>query len=149
MANDIRRYDPFGEISRFEPFFGLDQMFRDFRLAPGLRDLPVEPQIKMDVTESDTAYSVKAEIPGVKKEDIAIDIDKNQVTIKAEVRKESEEKEGEKVVRSERYYGQQYRSFSLAQNVDQEKATAKYENGILQLDLPKKADGSSKKLTVN
>jgi HSP20 family protein len=149
MANDIKRFDPFSDINRFEPLRGLDQLFRDFRLAPGFGELPAEPLIKMDVAESETAYTVKAEIPGAKKEDITIDIDKNQVSIKAETHREFQDKDGEKLVRSERYFGQQYRSFTLAHDVDQEKASAKYENGVLLLDLPKKAGATSKKLPVH
>ena len=66
-------------------------------------------------------------------------IDGNQVSISAEVKSEKEEKQGEKVLRSERYYGKVYRAFSLAQEVDQENAKAKYENGVLELILPKRA----------
>lgn len=152
MAN-LTRYDPFNEIARFQPFQGLrgfDDLLRDFRLAPSLREMEAEPRIKMEVTETDEAYSVKADIPGVKKEDIKVDIEDNQVTISAEVKRESEEKEGERVVRSERYYGQQYRSFSLAHDIDEDKAQARYADGVLQLTLPKKAgNGGGKQLTIS
>ena len=90
--------------------------------------------------------SVHAEIPGVKKEDIQISIDGNQVSISAEVKREKEEKQGEKLLRVERYYGKVYRAFSLAQDVDQENAKAKYENGVLELTLPKKAASATRRL---
>lgn len=81
-----------------------------------------EVQIKVDVSEDDKAYTVHAEIPGVKKEDIHVTIDGNQVFISAEVKNEKETKEGEKVLRSERYYGKVSRAFTLAQDVDEASA---------------------------
>jgi HSP20 family protein len=117
-------------------------------MRPWLSDVDMEPRIKVDVSEADAAYSVKAEIPGVKKEDIHVAIDGSQVSIEAEIRKEKEEKKGEKVVRSERYFGKQSRSFTLGQDIDAGKAEAKYSDGVLELKLPKKANGSSKELKV-
>ena len=112
------------------------------------KGFPSGPEIRIDVTEDDKAYRVKADVPGVKKEDIKVSIDGNQISISAEVKSETEEKKGESVVRSERYYGKQYRSFSLAHDINQAGAEAKYENGVLQLTLPKKEKSSAKKLTV-
>jgi HSP20 family protein len=83
----------------------------------------------------------------VKKEDIKVSIDGNQVTISAET-KEEKEATTAGVLRSERYYGQQYRSFSLPQEVDNTKAEAKYNDGILELKLPKRPGGGGKQLTV-
>src|SRR5487761_2477511 len=99
MAN-ITRFDPFNEIARFDPFGDIDDMFKGFMLRPVYRGMGAEPQIKLDVSEEDKAYLVKAEIPGVKKEDIHVSIDGNQVSISAEVKKEKEEKEGKKLLRS-------------------------------------------------
>jgi len=147
MAN-ITRYDPFNELARFDPFRDMSDFFPGFRLRPVLSDLGVEPQIKLDVAEADKAYTVKAEIPGVKKEDIQVSIDGNQVSISAEVKQEKEEKEGKKVVRSERYYGRQFRSFSLAHDIDEAKTEAEYRDGVLHLTLPKKTGGEAKKITV-
>ena len=147
MAN-ITRVEPYNELARFDPFRDMNDFFQGFMLRPVLRDFGAEPQIKLDVAEEDKAYTVKAEIPGVKKEDIQVSIDGNQVSISAEVKQEKEEKEGKKLVRSERYYGKQYRSFSLAHDIDQGKAEAEYHDGVLQLTLPKKNGGESKKIAV-
>jgi HSP20 family protein len=147
MAN-ITRFDPFEELARFQPLANIDDFFKGFRLRPRLSDVEVEPRIKVDVSEADNAYNVKAEIPGVKKEDIHVAIDGKQVSIEAEVKTEKEEKKGEKVVRSERYYGKQYRSFTLGNDIDSAKAEAKYQDGVLELKLPKKSNGSSKELKV-
>jgi HSP20 family protein len=139
MANLVR-FDPFGD-----PFDDLvRRVFKPIRWEG--EDQPL--QIKLDVEENDKAYTVKAEVPGVKKEDINIQIDGNQVSISAESKKEKDVKENGKVIRSERYYGALYRSFSLGQDVDQAGASAKYSDGILQLTLPKKATSAAKKLTI-
>ncbi|MFN7086987.1 MAG: Hsp20/alpha crystallin family protein [Burkholderiales bacterium] len=147
MAN-ITRYDPFGDITRFDPFRNFDDLFKGFLVRPVLREM--EPEIiRMDVSEDDKAYTVRAEIPGVKKEDIKVSVDGNQVSISAEVKKEKEEKEGKKMIRSERYYGKMYRSFSLDHEVDQSAAKAKYSDGVLELTLPKAPGGKSKEITVS
>jgi HSP20 family protein len=107
-------------------------------------------QMRIDVSEIDNAYQVKADIPGVKKEDINVRIDGNVVQIDAEVKREKETKgDGGKVLRSERYYGTISRTFSLAEDVDDSKAEATYADGVLTLALPKKATAASKKLTVH
>jgi len=140
MAN-VTRWDPFED--------NLDELFKGFFLRPMRLEQSQEPmRIKMDVKEDDKAYQVHAEIPGVKKEDIQVSIDGNQVAISAEVKRQKEEKQGEKTLRTERYYGKVYRAFSLAQDVDQEQAQARYENGVLELTLPKRAAASTRKLSV-
>jgi HSP20 family protein len=122
-------------------------MFKGFMVRPVISEM--EPEIKMDVSEDDKAYTVRAEIPGVKKDDIKVAVEGNQVSISAEVKKEKEEKEGKKVIRSERYYGKVYRSFSLAQEVDQNAAKAKYSDGVLELTLPKKPGTAGKEISVS
>ncbi|RZJ04081.1 MAG: Hsp20/alpha crystallin family protein [Haliea sp.] len=109
------------------------------------------PELKMrvDVVEKDDAYQVKADIPGVKKEDINVRIEGNLVQIDAESKSEKDTKdEGGKVLRSERSYGSISRTFSLAQDVDDVKAEAKYADGVLTLRLPKKASTASRKLAI-
>lgn len=146
MTN-IARYDPFGELARFDPFG--EDFFRGFALRPIFRQMESEPQMRLDVAEDDKTYTVKAEIPGVAKEDIKVSVEGNQVSISAEVKKQKEEKEGQKVIRSERYYGSVARSFSLAQDVDQGAAQAKYDDGVLTLTLPKKPGSAARHLTVS
>jgi HSP20 family protein len=142
MAN-LTRYDPF-DLS-FEPF---DNLFRGFIQPVRFENQPQQMQLKMDVKESNDAYNVHAEIPGVKKEDIHVAITGKQVSISAEVKKEKEEKDGEKVLRSERYYGKLFRSFTLDSDIDDATATAKYNDGVLDLTLPKKKGAASKKLSI-
>jgi HSP20 family protein len=139
MAN-ITRFDPFTET--FEDM--VRRFFRPVRWE--MEGAPME--IKVDVSEDPEAYLVKAEIPGVKKEDINVQIDGNIVSIGAESKREKEEKEKGKVIRTERYYGAMYRSFSLGHDVDEGRAEAKYTDGVLELKLPKKASAAAKKLAI-
>lgn len=139
MAN-ISRYNPADDA--------FDDLFRGFFMRPVRFEGQPEAQIKMDVSEDEKAYTVHAEIPGVKKEDIHVTIDGNQVAISAEVRSEKEVKEGEKVLRSERYYGKVSRAFTLGQDVDEAAAQAKYNNGVLELRLPKKVTAKAKRLSI-
>lgn len=143
MAN-LTRFDPF-HIAGFDP---LEDVFKGFFRPARMEGLP-DVQIKMDVNEDDRAYTVHAEIPGVKKEDIQVTIDGNQVSISAETRQEKEVKEGSKLVHSERYYGTVMRTFSLANEVDEGASEAKYADGVLELVLPKKATTSAKKLAIH
>jgi HSP20 family protein len=125
----------------------MDDFFKGFMLRPVRMEQQV-PQIKMDVKERNGNYIVRAEIPGVKKEDIKVDIEGDTVSISAEVKQEKEQKEDDRVIRSERYYGNVYRSFSLGQDVDEKGANAKYTDGVLELTLPKKAGSKSKQIAV-
>jgi len=147
MAN-LTRWDPFNEMARFDPFHDMNDYFKGFMLRPVFQGLEAEPEIKLEIAEADKAYTVKADVPGVKKDDIQISIDGKQVSISAEVKRETEEKEGKKLVRSERYYGKQFRSFTLAHDIDEAKAEAEYSDGVLKLTLPKKAGTESKKLAI-
>jgi HSP20 family protein len=102
----------------------------------------------MDVSEDEKVFRVKAEIPGVNKDHIRVSIDGNQVTISAEVKKETEEKEGEKVIRSERYFGNQYRAFTLQSDIDSSRAEARYDKGVLELTLPKREPSTAKQVAI-
>jgi HSP20 family protein len=139
MAN-ILRYNPADDA------FG--DLFRGFFMSPVRFEGQQDVQIKVDVHEDEKAYTVHAEIPGVKKEDIHVTIDGGQLAISAEVKNEKEVKEGGKVLRSERYYGKVSRAFALGQDVDESAAEAKYDSGVLELRLPKRAPSKTKSLTI-
>lgn len=143
MSNILRR-DPF------------DDLFRGFFVRPvelgnagNLANAPETPSIRMDVKENPDAFLVHAELPGVKKEDIHVTIDGNLVSLSAEVKQEKEVKDGERVLRAERYYGKVSRSFQLAQDIDDDKAAAKFNDGVLELTLPKRAASASKRLAID
>lgn len=139
MANVVNYRDP------------LDEFFRGFFVRPVEFGSPGEvsaPALKVDVKERENAYAIHAEIPGVKKEDIHVAIDGAVVSISAERREEKEVKEGEQVLRSERYFGKVSRSFQLPQEVDESQASAKYNDGVLELVLPKKTAAQARRLTI-
>jgi len=133
------------DTSLKDPF---ESVFRGFLAPMRIIGNGDELDIKLDVVENDDAFKVQAYLPGVKKEDINVRIDGNRVHIDAEARREKDVKEKGKVVRSERYYGTVSRVFTLSQDVDDARAVAKYENGVLTLDLPKKAGAAAKKLAI-
>jgi len=134
-------------LTRYEPFREIDDMFRGLMLQPVRLDGQV-PEIKIDVKESDGSYIIHANIPGVKKEDITVNVDGNMVSISAAVKEEKEEKKGERVVRSERYHGSMSRAFTLDHDVDNMAANAKYTDGVLELTLPKKIASRQGKIVV-
>ena len=133
-------YDPFAEV--------FPELFRGLVPASRGAERPAL-ELRVDVRESAGEYTVSADIPGMRKEDINVEIEGNRVSISGEVRRESEKKDGEQVLRSERYYGAVSRSFALASEIDEDKAQAKYENGVLTLTLPKKAAASGRKLAIS
>ncbi|MBY0265364.1 MAG: Hsp20/alpha crystallin family protein [Burkholderiales bacterium] len=139
-------------VTRFNPFDdSIDDLLRGFFVRPVAFDGAPQPAqaFRVEVRENEQAYTVQAEIPGVKKEDIHVTIDNDQIAISAEARKEREVKEGERVLRAERHYGKVYRAFTLGQAVDEDKAQARYADGVLELTLPKKAAVASRRLTIN
>ena len=141
MAN-ITRFDPFNEL--------VDDLFKGFFVRPVAyegRDT-VLPRVKVDVAEKNGAYTVTAELPGVKKDDIQVTIDGAQVTLAAEVKREKEASQDERVLHTERVYGKVSRSFTLPQEVDESKAEAKFRDGVLELTLPKKAAAARKQVTI-
>ncbi len=137
-------------LTRFER---LDDMFPEvFRrfMRPAVAGFEAPGDIRIDVSENDQGYEVRAEMPGAKKEDLRVMIDGNYVSITAEVKREKEEKagKGERTLIKELYYGSSSRGFSLAHEVDDKAAIAKYEDGVLKLSLPKRKEASSKTLSI-
>lgn len=148
MAN-ITRFSPLRELERFSPFQELEDLWKSMRVFPLSGSMESSfADIRLDVAEDEKNYIVKANLPGVAKDDIKVSIDGNQVSISTEVKRE-QEAGGQSMLRSERFYGQQYRSFTLDSAIDEENASAKYENGVLELTLPKKGGASAHQLKVH
>lgn len=142
MASQLARGSLFDDIFKeFAPGYFIKPLHGD--------PLPSAAQIKIDVKETDTAYVVQAEVPGVAKEDIHVSIDGNVVTLRAEIKQSDSQSEGEKVLRSERYYGAVSRSFQLAQDIDQATSKAKYDAGVLTLTLSKKQSNNPQRLAID
>jgi len=140
MAN-LTRYNPFEDV------FG--ELGKGFWVKPLAYPAGAEMSMKVDVKEDDKSYTVHADIPGAKKEDIQVDVDGNMVSLRAETRQEKEEKQGEQTLYSERHYGMVSRSFTLPTEVDEKGAKAEYKDGVLNLMLPKKANGGGKRVSVS
>lgn len=139
MGN-IKRYDPFS----IEPLGDmLQSMLRNMRIGPDT-ELP----FKVDVAESDSSFTITADLPGVKKEDINVSVDRGTVMISAKLEKTSEVKEGDRVIRQERYSGSMQRAFTLDGNIDTEKIDASFQDGVLRLVLPKKESSTQQRITV-
>lgn len=144
MAN-IARIDPFNDI--------VDDLFKGFFVRPvaygGQSRVQAEaPRIRVDVTETGAAYVVSADLPGVKKEDIQVAIDGNQVTLSAELKREKEVAEGDRLLHVERSTGKASRSFTLPQELDEAKAEARFRDGVLELTLPKKAAVARRQIEI-
>ncbi|MGZ8203896.1 MAG: Hsp20/alpha crystallin family protein [Burkholderiales bacterium] len=138
-------------LNRLDEAF--DDLLRGFFVRPvafegGHGDQQLVAQFRVDVSENEQAYTVRAELPGVKKEDINISIDGDQVAISAECKNEKEVKDGERVLRSERFYGKLHRAFQLGQAIDENAAGAKYADGVLELTLPKKAATQARRIAI-
>lgn len=136
MSNLIRR-DP------------IDELFRGFFVRPvEFGNVEEAPQMRVDVKETGKGYKVVAELPGIPKEDIEVHIDGPVVMISAERKREKEEKDGERILRTERYYGKVSRSFQLGQDIDEGESNAEFTDGVLTLTLAKKEQAKAKRLNI-
>ena len=145
----LTRWNPFKPLTRFDVASQFDDLLRAFPMQSAWRDMDLQPDIRIDVREDAGAYRVKAEMPGVEKQDIELSIDGNLVTIGAEVKRDVERKEGENELYAERYYGKARRQFSLPSEVDGTKAEARYDKGVLSITLPKKSNGQTRKIAIS
>ena len=137
--------------SRLRPSFtSLNAYSGDELFSSLLRPVAeVAPEIKLDVSEDEKFYRVVANMPGVKKEDIHLSVERNEVSIETEVKRESQTKEGERLLHSERTTGKSSRSFVVAQEIDESAIDAKYADGVLKLLLPKKQQATAKRISIS
>jgi len=141
-------------LTRFERLDDLladpfSPMFRRFLRTPDWPQTREPNEMKVDITENEREYLVKAEIPGAKKEDVHVNIDGNFVSISAEIKEQKESKgNGERTLVRELYYGNLARGFSLAHEVNDREAQAKFDNGVLSLTLPKRAQAKGTVLKI-
>jgi HSP20 family protein len=142
------RYNPLRQVSLLDPLVDLEDLFRGVGTRSMSRGYEKTLEMRMDVHEDDKAYRISIDVPGVKKEDIDVSVEGNQVTVTAEVKREQSSGKEEEV-HSERFYGKAFRSFSLPNEVDSSKSQARYDGGVLSLTLPKKGDSQSRHLSIN
>ena len=142
------------QLTKWDPFKEMEEMFG--RYARGM-DWPRRSSQQMvaggdwaprvDIAETDAAFTIKAEIPEVKKEDVVVSVDNGVLTIRGERKQEKEEKH-KKYHRVERFYGNFVRSFTLPDNVDESRIEAVFKEGMLTLQIPKVAGLKSKVIDV-
>ncbi|MEZ5738734.1 MAG: Hsp20/alpha crystallin family protein [Burkholderiaceae bacterium] len=138
--NRLTVYDPFADV--------FPELFRQMA-QPARTGRQSVSDLRIDVIEADKQYVVSADIPGTDKDSIQVDIDGNKVSISADIKRVAEPAEGERVLRAERFQGSLARSFTLASEIDEAGAVARYENGVLMLTLPKKTAVAAKRITIN
>ena len=131
-------FDNFGDV--FNGFFRSPLTHQSVRKAR----IPA-----VDVAETDTAYQVKAELPGIRKEDLDVTVDDGVLTIKAEHNDNQEQTENGQLIRQERSYEKFARSLRLGANVDEETITAEYRDGVLHITLPKAKEVQPRKVEVS
>lgn len=148
MSMQLKQWNPFKAMRHLDSPAAFDDLFRDFSLRPSLRDMAMVPEMRLDVSEDAKCYRIRADIPGVSKEDIEVKADGHQVSISAQMKKEVETK-GENSIHRERSEGQVYRAFTLPMEVDAKSAEAKYEDGVLMLTLAKKSNGNGSRIKIN
>lgn len=128
-----------------------DRVFEGFfRPMRGVEEATSESLVpSMDITEHENDYVVRTDLPGVKKEDIAVTLENGLLTITGECKSETERKEGERVLRQERRYGRFARSLRLGTHINEQNVRANYKDGVLELVLPKAEAAKPKKISVN
>ncbi|MEO8309598.1 MAG: Hsp20/alpha crystallin family protein [Caldimonas sp.] len=125
----------------------LPEFFRRLQSPFAFPDTPTG-EIRIDVSENDKGYEVRADIPGASKDDIRVNVDGNFVSISAEVKREKEEKKADRVLVKETYRGRASRGFSLPHEIDSAGVVAKLEDGVLRLTLPKREGAGAKTIRV-
>lgn len=142
------RRSPFNQLARLDPFVDFDDLFRGLIPRSMAQQYERTMEMRLDVNEDDQNYIVNVDMPGVRKEDIDVSVEGNQISIRAEVKRELQQGKGKEIY-NERYSGQAYRAFTLPSEVDSTKAQATYDGGVLTLTLPKKANTEARHLSVN
>lgn len=139
----VKVFEPFRS---FKPFYGdFDSWFNGVASRSESEGTVWNPNV--DVYETENSYVLKADLPGIKKEDIQLDVNNNTLTIKGD-RKFEEKVEKDNYLRIERRYGSFSRSFTLSDKVDKENIAANYKDGVLEVTLPKKEEAKPKEIKV-
>lgn len=144
----LARFSPLRRRARFGPPTLFDDWLTEAGMGPLWREPELVPEMRVDVNEDDKAFRIRAEMPGVDKDDIDISVQGNHVSISAELKRESDNKD-EKEIIAERSWGKAYRAFTLPADVDGDRTEANYDKGVLTLTLPKKANGNVRRIAVS
>ena len=139
------KWDPYHEVDEFLERYS-KPVDRTFRGGKGVLSRTSEWAPRVDISETDEKFIVRAELPGIDRNDININIEDHVLSIRGESKQEKEG-ESEQYQRVERYYGVYCRSFSLPENVD-EKVEAGFKDGLLTLHIPKTGSSKPKSIEV-
>ena len=144
----LTRWEPFREFSTLQD--RMNRLFRESYSGSGQDESLTASSFApaVDVYEDEHKVTLKIEVPGIDEKDIDVQVENNTLTVRGERKIEKEEKE-ENYRRVERQYGSFVRTFTLPQTVDAEKVSATYDKGVLNIELPKKAEAKPKQIKVN
>lgn len=129
-------------------FSEMERMFEDFGRMPKMSIKGQDFVPACEISETDTQYFMSMDLPGLKKEDIKVEIDENTLTVSGERKQEKKEGDETSTQYIERYYGTFTRSFALPSAVDAEKVEARYEDGVLKLEIPKSTAAKTRKIEI-
>lgn len=149
MSN-LTRFDPFQPLANYNPFelpTSMRELFDNFWAKPWINAMD-QGGIKLDIIEDDRAYTVRADLPGFQKEDLCVEVEGHMVTISAQSQRSSESRSDENYVCHERSCSQTFRTFSLEHAIDEGAVSARYDAGVLEITLPKKNGGESRRIMV-
>lgn len=134
-------------LTRFNSLFD-DTFFNDF-FRPVRRGDSADKVPAIDVHEGDGQYLIKVDLPGVSKDDIKIAVDNGVLSITAETRSEDKEEQDGKLIRQERHFGKFVRSLSIGADVDPAQISARFDQGVLSLFLPKREEAAKEQMTID
>jgi HSP20 family protein len=141
----ITRWDPFREVATLQN--RLNSLFQDYNRGEGEPVAAASFVPLVDIYEDDHRIVLKLEVPGMKQEDLAIQLENNNLTVRGERKFEKEEKE-ENFHRIERHYGSFYRAFTIPNTVNPDSVKADYDAGVLRIQLEKRPEAKPKQIKV-
>jgi len=147
QESGLARRDPFGELMSLDPWAGFGDLSRRLESLFGERRSLASLVPAVDVTESDGEYTITAELPGVKKDDVTVEVDQHVLTLRGEKKSEREETK-EKARILERTYGAFTRSFTLPADADEERLTADFKDGVLKITVPRRPESKPVQVAI-
>jgi len=149
QPEDLGAWDPIrGPLSRMDPFRMVREMFQDPFGGMGLLSSEAVFRPNLDVTESNDAFQIRVDLPGVSEEDIEVQVTGNRLTVSG-TREAEETREGDRYVAIERAYGTFSRSFVLPDSADVDHVDAELHNGVLEIKVPKRGEMKGRKVSIH
>ena len=143
---DLIRWNPMDDL--FDIQDNINRVFGNYLSARGPQARGIGWMPPVDITESENEYNIKADIPGMKKEDIKISLEDNTL-IRGRARKEEKEEKGTKVIKKEKSFGSFMRTFALPHSVDAKGIKASYKEGVLNITVPKSEESKPREIKID